>query len=117
MVGWLMAHDYYPLDDEKRSERVQTTIRLSPEEDADVELISQIWNGLDELRKVQRSVKWKKSTVMERLIAVGISGFWRSVGGRPKTSEAREQWLRKALAELEKAKLDEPPSDLKKHKK
>lgn len=93
-----MAQSYYPLDEAKTGEPIRTSVRLSPEQHQDVELIAKLWNDLDRDLGRRRPRKWKAASVMERLIAVGIDGFWGQIGGRPTTKEAREEAIAKVVS-------------------
>lgn len=96
----IMSASYYPVDEESGEERVRTSVRLSQEQHADIELITKLWNDLDRVLGRQRSRKWKAASVIERLVAVGIDGFWAQVGGRPDTREGREDFIRQAAEKL-----------------
>lgn len=99
-VGALMAQSYYPVGDASEGARVKTSVRLPVEQDADIKLIAQLWNELDKALGRKKSRKWKAASVIERLISVGIDGFWQQVGGRPPTQEGREDFIRRAVEHL-----------------
>jgi hypothetical protein len=94
----LMAQSYYPLDDAKVGEPIRTSVSLTPEQHQDVELIAKLWNELDKELGRRRPRKWKAASVMQRLIAVGIDGFWGQIGGRPTTKDEREAVIAKVVA-------------------
>ncbi|HYH96905.1 hypothetical protein [Hyalangium sp.] len=94
----LMAQSYYPLDDAKVGEPIRTSVSLTPEQHQDVELIAKLWNDLDKELSRRRPRKWKAASVMQRLIAVGIDGFWAQIGGRPVTKDAREEAISKVVS-------------------
>lgn len=112
-VGWhasnfdaklasLMADaSWYPTEEEEdEQEPVRTSVSLTPEAHAEIQLIADLWNELDQLLGKKQKRKWKPSSVMERFIRVGIAGFWSQVGGRPATSEGRGEYMRAAIAKL-----------------
>lgn len=93
-----MAQSYYPIDEESEGDRVRTSVRLLPEQHQDIELMAKLWNDLDRELGRRRPRKWKAASVIERLIAVGIDGFWGQIGGRPTTKDAREEAIAKVVA-------------------
>lgn len=96
------AMGYYPLH-ESEEERVRTSIRLTPEQQADAALIAQLWIALDDALGVKRpGKKWSATSVLERLVAVGLDGFWAEVGGRPSEEEDRAEFIRRAVERLRK---------------
>lgn len=99
----LMAQSYYPTDDDESGERVTTSVRLPKELHADIELIATLWNEFDAALGKKRAKKWKASSVIERLIAVGVDGFWQQVGGRPLTKEGRQDFVRSAVVRIRKS--------------
>jgi hypothetical protein len=101
-LWFLMAPSYYPFDDEEDVERVATTVRLRPIQHEDIETISDLWNAMDDALGRKRQKKWKASSVIERLLAVGIDGFWEQVGGRPSSKADREAFVKQAVEQLKK---------------
>ncbi|NTX07009.1 hypothetical protein [Myxococcus sp. CA040A] len=97
-----MSKSYYPVEQDRDSGRVPLTIRLQPDRHEDVELLVRLWTELDASLGTKRAKKWKPSLVVERLIDVGVDGFWQQVGGRPETQEGREEFIRRAVARLKK---------------
>lgn len=95
-----MAASYYPVDEDDGGERVKTSVRLPVEQHHDIELIAQLWNELDRAMARKRGRKWKAASVIERLISVGVDGFWHQVGGRPDTKEGRDDFVRRAVERL-----------------
>lgn len=91
---------YYPVDEDLDGERIRTSIRLDPEQHADIEFIAQLWNELDAALGKKKARKWKPASVLERLVAVGIDGFWHQIGGRPPTREGRAEFIRQAVKRL-----------------
>jgi alpha-glucosidase (family GH31 glycosyl hydrolase) len=65
----------------------------------DVELMAEFWNQLDAALGKKRARKWKAASVIERLIEVGVDGFWAQIGGRPDTKEAREAAVSRVVAQ------------------
>jgi hypothetical protein len=99
----IAAMSYYPVTDSERPDRVRTSVRLTPEQHDDVELMAKLWTEFDKALG-QRRRKWSTMGVLERLVAVGIDGFWTQVGGRPPSKEGREDFVRRAVATLIKKK-------------
>lgn len=100
MVGQFMAASYYPLDEEDSGEQVKTSIRLSAERHEDIQLIAELWNEIDQQLGRQRARRWKAASVIQRLIHVGIDGFWQQVGGRPTTKQDRQAFIATAVERL-----------------
>lgn len=96
MLSLLMAQRYYP-EAEEEGEKVQTSVRLPTQQHEDILLIADLWNELDKVLGRRRPRKWKPASVIERLIAVGIEGFWGQIGGRPETEDDRKAALAKAV--------------------
>lgn len=97
----MRAMGYYPLQERSSAKRSTTSIRLTEEQRADVEFVAELWNAFDkELEQERAGRKWSATSVLERLIAVGLDGFWAEVGGRPATQEGREEFIRRAVAHL-----------------
>lgn len=92
-----MAQSYYPMDEEGVSDRVRTSVRLPVEQQQDIELMAHLWNELDRALGRKKPRKWKAASVIERLIAVGIDGFWAQVGGRPATAEERKALIERVV--------------------
>lgn len=92
-----MAQSYYPMDEESEGSRVKTSVRLPQEQHDDIELMSHLWNELDRELGRKRPRTWKAASVIERLIAVGIDGFWAQVGGRPATKDDREALIARVV--------------------
>lgn len=95
-----MATSYYPDKDEADEERIRTSVRLPPAQQADIVLVAELWNELDKAMGRKRPRKWLAASVIERLIAVGLDGFWAQIGGRPQTQEGREELMRRAVEHL-----------------
>ena len=95
----LMA-SYYPVDEDNGGERIKTSIRLDADQHSDIEFIAQLWNELDAALGKKRSRTWKSASVIERLIAVGIDGFWHQIGGRPPTKEGRAEFIKQAVKRI-----------------
>jgi hypothetical protein len=95
-----MATSYYPINDETDEERVRTSVRLPASQQADIILVAELWNELDKAMGRKRPRKWLPASVIERLIAVGLDGFWAQIGGRPESQEGREAIMRRAVAQL-----------------
>lgn len=90
--------DYLPPEDEEQVvARIGVTIRFKPEHHEELKLIAAFWNELDSALGRKRRKKWKVSTVVERLVARGIAGFWNELGGRPESSEDRKAFLKRAV--------------------
>lgn len=98
-----MAPSYYPVDEETDSKRVATSVRLQKEQHEDIELIAKLWNEIDEELGRKRPRKWKASSVIERLIAVGIAGFWEQAGARPEDKADRDQVVAHVIERLKKS--------------
>lgn len=96
-----MADNYYPIDND--GSRVRTSVRLPEEQHEDIELMSELWNELDRALGNRRAKKWKAASVIERLVRVGIEGFWAQAGGRPSTEAARAEMVRRVVAEAKKS--------------
>lgn len=99
-----MAASYYPVDEDSEDERVKTSVRLPKQDHDDIEIIAELWNEFDRVLDRPRPRKWKAASVIERLIEVGIDGFWGQVGGRPDTKEGREEFVRKAVEKIQSQK-------------
>lgn len=99
----LMAQSYYPVDEDEGGKRVTRSVRLPEEVHSDIELIAKLWSEFDAARGKTRAKKWKSSGVIERLLEVSVAGFWQQVGGRPPTKEGREDFIRRALAQVRKS--------------
>lgn len=97
-----MSKSYYPLDGDRDTGRVSLTIRLQPDRHEDIKMLVRLWTEFDAALGTKREKKWKPSMVVERLIDVGIDGFWQQVGGRPESQEGREEFIRRAVARLKK---------------
>jgi len=96
------AMGYYPLNDETE-DRIRTSIQLTQAQRADAALIAQLWQALDEALEIKRpGKKWSATSVLERLVAVGIDGFWAEVGGRPSDDEDRAEFIRRAVERVRK---------------
>lgn len=91
---------YYPVDDDEGGERIKTSIRLAAEQHQDIEFIAELWNELDAALGKKKARKWKSASVIERLLAVGIDGFWSQIGGRPPTREGRADFIKQAVKRL-----------------
>lgn len=91
----------YPLDDDKDVESIRTSIAVEKDLDEDVQFIADLWNAFDEVRKVNRDKKWKKASVMQRMIhfARGVMGD--QIGGIPRTPAERAAFIRNAKQKLE----------------
>lgn len=98
-LAFLMA-SYYPIEEETEGERVRTSVRLPPAQHDDLELIAELWNEMDKALGRRRPRKWKPASVIERLISVGIDGFWGQVGGRPATKAGRADFIKQAIERL-----------------
>ena len=93
---------YYPLNDPDE-ERIRITIKMTPAQQAEASLIAQLWIALDEELGVKRpGKKWSATSVMERLVAVGLDGFWAEIGGRPTSEEDRAEFIRRAIEKVQK---------------
>ena len=91
---------YYPLK-EAEGVRTRQSVRLTPEQQADAALIAELWAAFDDALGVERAGRgWTATSVLERLIAVGIDGFWQEVGGRPESSGDRAEFIRRAVERL-----------------
>lgn len=90
---------YYPMD-AGGDGRIKTSVRLTSEQRADVDLIADLWNGFDAALGRTGGKSWTATSVLERLIAVGIDGFWQEVGGRPESSGDRAEFIRRAVERL-----------------
>jgi len=91
---------YYPMK-EVDEVRTRTSIRLTSEQQSDAALIAELWAAFDDALELQRAGrKWTATSVLERLVAVGIDGFWQEVGGRPESTEDREEFIRRAVERL-----------------
>lgn len=99
-----MARSYYPIDDDSDEERVRFSVRLSARQNEDLESIAKLWNEIDLVLERKRPRKWKSASVIERMVQVGIDGFWEQIGGRPPSKEGRQDFIRKAIADLRKPK-------------
>lgn len=73
-----MGHLYTPKAEPKEL-RVTFTVRLTPEQAKHVKLMADAWNAADKAAGVRRSRKWKSSSVVARLITVGIDDFFDGV--------------------------------------
>jgi hypothetical protein len=91
---------YYPIDDEAEGDRVRTSVRLPASQHDDIELIAELWNEMDKALGRKRPRKWKAASVIERLITVGVDGFWGQVGGRPATKAGRADFIKQAIERL-----------------
>lgn len=99
----LMAPTYFPIEEEDEKKRVPTTVRLMEAKHEDVELIAELWNQMEEELGRKRRRQWRASSVMERLIDVGVAGFWEQVGGRPEGKADRVELVRRTIERLKKS--------------
>lgn len=91
---------YYPLKDSD-GPRTRQSVRLTAEQQSDAKLIADLWSAFDAALDVEREGRgWTPTSVLERLIAVGIDGFWAEVGGRPESMEDRAEFVRRAVEKL-----------------
>lgn|GEM_PF-2640563 len=97
-----MSKSYYPLDGDRDTGRVPLTVRLQPDRHEDIKMLVRLWTEFDAALGTKREKKWKPSLVVERLIDVGIDGFWQQVGGRPESVEGREDFIKRAVTRLKK---------------
>lgn len=91
-----MAASYYPMDEEDDSTRVPSTVRLSERDHERIQFMADLWNALDASRDLNRAKKWKASSVIERLVQVGLDGFGAQIGGWPESRDERAAMLRRA---------------------
>lgn len=112
-----MATSYYPLDDEKPEPMIRTSVRLPESQQADIVLVAELWNELDKAMGRTKSRKWLAASVIERLIAVGLDGFWAQIGGRPETQEGREELMRRAVEHLRERQPMPPAASKPKRKR
>lgn len=98
----LMGRTLYPLDRPKAVKRSKTSVRVSEQEKADLQAIAKIWGQMDETLGIGETDGWSPTTVMEQLIRSGIDDAWEQMGGRPPTDDLREEFVRKAIANIQK---------------
>jgi hypothetical protein len=91
----------YPLDDEKDAATIRTSIALEKDLDEDVAFIAELWNAFDEVRGISRDKKWKKASVMQRMIQFARQVFGEQIEGFPRSPEERAAFIRNAKAKLE----------------
>jgi hypothetical protein len=83
-----------PPPKKKRDDRVSFTVRLAPAEYAAVQLIAKVWNATDDAMAVKRYRRWKPSSVVARLITIGIEHFFSGVKRpMPRTEEELAQFV------------------------
>lgn len=97
-VGPPMADLPLPPEPEEKSLRVAFSVRVTPAEHEDIQLIADVWNATDKARGVKRSRKWKPSSVVARLITGGIDNFFDGVKlPRPTTEKERDAFIRRCV--------------------
>lgn len=92
---------YYPMGENGDEPVKATTIRVPLSLYRDLEFISELWDAFDEAREIEKRVKWKPTSVMERLLSIGVLGFSAQIGGLPKSDAERAELLRKAKPRVE----------------
>lgn len=100
----------YPLDDEKEVESIRTSIAVEKELDEDLQFIAELWNAFDDVRKIRRDKKWKKASVMQRMIHFAHQVFGDQVGGIPRTAADKAAFIRNAKQKLEQVMQAEQAS-------
>ncbi len=102
-----MAASYYPIDEDTESPRVAMTVRMPAEARERLDFMADLWNALDLARGKTDSVKWKPTSVIERLVTVGLKGFEAQIGGWPETDETRAAMIASAEKVIERLKQAE----------
>lgn len=101
-----MADNLYPVTPEGPRLRVSFTVRLTPEQHRLIGLIADVWNATDAALNLKRRRRWKHSSVIARLVAVGIDNFFDGVKREPppKGNEADfvEHCVRTLMAQAKK---------------
>lgn len=98
--------NYYPAKKDIEEGTARTTLEFPESMMSDVRFVAELWNALDGHREIDRE-KWVAARVIRRLVRVGLDGFWAEVGGRPHTTEGRDQFLARAVDALEKRKAEQ----------
>lgn len=104
-LGTIMT-DYLPPPAEEPVARTAFTVRLTVEQNDDLQLVADAWNAIDKALGHKRKRKWKPSSVVATFIAAGLDRFWSKASeGRPINKEDRRTFIAKAVAHaLEQAK-------------
>lgn len=99
---YLMDNDdeLYPTDGSDARKR--QNIPFTEQQITDLELIAFIWNELDVALKRGRSKKWKLTSVVTRMVAVGLASFWKQIGGRPGEDEDQAAVAKRAIQKIAK---------------
>jgi hypothetical protein len=91
-------NDLPPVPPDAPDERIGFTVRVTPEQHADLLLVAKLWNAMDKAMGHRRPRKWKLGSVVATYIASGLDRFWdRAAGGRPETEAEREAFIREAV--------------------
>lgn len=100
----LMAKSLYPLDSPKQQPAPKKiSIHLSKEEQAEVQMVADLFNAMDRARGVKRQGrKWERKSVLEHFIRTSLNNFWEQIGGRPESFILRDGAVKAAIAALEK---------------
>jgi hypothetical protein len=96
----MSAPPLYTPQPESKDIRTTFTVRLTPDQVGYVKLIADAWNAADAAAGVKRSRKWKPSSVVSRLIAVGIDNFFDGVQLKPPETEREREAFIRHCAEL-----------------
>jgi hypothetical protein len=91
-----MANPYLPPKDAK-PERARISVRLDVAETEDLEAIAKLWNAVNKELDRKRGRKWKSASLIEFFVRVGMSEFWKTIGGRQAPKEAYEDLVRRAV--------------------
>lgn len=98
----LMANRYYPLEDEDGPGRVRLSISLTKEQHEQLELVARLWNALDDALERPRGRKWKITSVIERMVVVGLDGFWNEIGGLPPPGADHQAFINAAVERVKR---------------
>lgn len=92
-----MPNPYLPPRDAK-PERVRISVRLEKGETEELEQIAALWNRIDEELGRKRRSEWRPASLIELMVRVGMSEFWRQIGGKPAPDESEKALIRRAVA-------------------
>lgn len=81
----------------------KTSVRVSDQEKKDLSALAEVLNAIEQLRE-SRAPDWAMTTLMEHFIREGIEDAWKQLGGRQETDEARDDYVARAKANLERHK-------------
>lgn len=105
-----MANPYLPPKD-VNPEKARISVRLDVTETSDLQAIAKLWNAVNKELGRKRGRKWKPASLIEFFVRVGMSEFWKAIGGRQAPKEAYDDLVRRAVEATRKhERADEPRS-------